>query len=215
MKSVIFNDCTYTLDQYGFLDPPDQWDENFAEGMARTLGVSPELTERHWQVVYYLRSKFVDEKTVPVLVTACAQNKMRLSEMRSLFPTGYHRGACKIAGINYQFMYELNYWLTYETAPPKKERYPMTPLGFLEDFEMWDEDFPDYLVEKMKISQPITDGHMEVILYLRDHYRQHRNIPVVYETCKANLIGLNDLMELFPSGYRRGACRMAGLPFFA
>jgi tRNA 2-thiouridine synthesizing protein E len=215
LKSVTYADRSYTLDDHGFLNPPEQWDENFAEGMARALGIPDGLTEKHWRVVRYLRHKFETEKTIPVIVMACAQNHMRLSELRSLFPTGYHRGACKIAGINYQFMYELNYWLTYETAPPKKTRYPLDQLGFLKNFELWDENFPEFIVNEMKMSTgPITEAHWEVINYLRDYYVQNNNIPVVYETCKANLIGLQDLLELFPSGYRRGACRIAGLPFY-
>ena len=32
--SVTFGDRTYRLDVHGYLDPPDQWDEAFAEGMA-------------------------------------------------------------------------------------------------------------------------------------------------------------------------------------
>ncbi|GAG76667.1 unnamed protein product, partial [marine sediment metagenome] len=73
----------------------------------------------------------------------------RLHELRSLFPTGYHRGVCKIAGINYQFMYEHNYWLTYETAPPAKPRYKLDPLGFLENFEEWDEDFARLAIKEL------------------------------------------------------------------
>jgi len=30
---------------------------------------------------------------------------------------------------------------------------------------------------------------------------------------KANGIEMGELRDLFPSGYRRGACRIAGLPF--
>jgi len=62
--------------------------------------------EKHWSFIRYLRKKFLEEKTVPVVVLACADNDLRLSEFKLLFPTGYHRGACKIAGINYDFMYK-------------------------------------------------------------------------------------------------------------
>ncbi len=91
---------TYTLDAYGFLDPSDQWDEAFADGMARKLGVYDGMAERHWSFIRYLRRKFLEEKTVPVVVIACAENGIGLSQFRQLFPTGYHRGACKIAGIH-------------------------------------------------------------------------------------------------------------------
>ena len=31
--TVSFGGRTYTLDAHGFLDPPEQWDEAFAEGL--------------------------------------------------------------------------------------------------------------------------------------------------------------------------------------
>jgi tRNA 2-thiouridine synthesizing protein E len=214
MSTITFKGKTYELDDYGFLDPPEQWDKGFAEGMAKMVGITEGLTERHWQFIHYLRHKFTDENTVPVLVMACAEKDMRLSELRSLFPTGYHRGACKIAGINYKFMYETNYWLTYETAPPAKPRYSLDPLGFLEDFEQWDEDFVELAMSQQESPSAPTKRHMEVVCYLRNYYAVNRSLPTVFETCSANALSLDELRELFPAGYRRGACRMAGLPFF-
>ncbi|MBW2455613.1 MAG: TusE/DsrC/DsvC family sulfur relay protein, partial [Deltaproteobacteria bacterium] len=90
---------TYSLDAKGFLDPPDQWDDAFSEGMARQESIHGGLTEAHWSFIHYLRGKFLNDKTVPLLVHACADNKLRLGRLKSLFPTGYHRGACRIAGI--------------------------------------------------------------------------------------------------------------------
>ena len=214
MSTITIKGKTYTLDDFGFLEPPDQWEEEFAEGMAKLVGITSGLTKKHWSFIYYLRHKFLNENTVPVLVTACADNRIRLSELRSLFPTGYHRGACKIAGINYQFMYETNYWLTYETAPPAKERFPLDSLGFLKDFEAWDEDFVEAAMAQREPPQTPTSRHMQVLHYLRDYYAVNRTIPTVYETCTASGASLEELRELFPAGYRRGACRIAGLPFY-
>ena len=213
MGKVTFKGEAYSLDDHGFLDPPDQWDERFAEGMAKMVGIRSGLTERHWELINYLRHKFVEEKTVPVVVLACADNGMRLSELRSLFPTGFHRGACKIAGINYRFMYDLNLWLTYETWAPLKPRYPLDSLGFLENPESWDEDFVDALMGQLDPPATPTDRHLQVIGYLRDYFAVNRLIPTVFEACTANDLTLEELRELFPAGYRRGACRMAGLPF--
>ena len=67
MSTINFAGKEYTLDDQGFLDPPDQWDERFAEGMAKTLGIR-ELGERHWHVIRYLRGKFVDEQTGLVML---------------------------------------------------------------------------------------------------------------------------------------------------
>ncbi len=218
MESATFSNKTYTLDDFGFLDPPDQWDENFAEGMARFQGIISGLTERHWKIINYLRKKFIEDKDVPVMVMACAENKIRLAEFRALFPVGYHRGACKIAGINYSFMSDVNYWLTYETGIPAKamkSRYPMDQLGFLKDFKKWDAEFVYTILHKMGRPQELTDAQRNIINYLRDYYEIYNNIPIVYEACSVTGLSLKELNDLFPRGYRRDACRMAGLPFLA
>jgi tRNA 2-thiouridine synthesizing protein E len=205
---------TYTVDAHGFLDPPEQWDEEFARGMAEHLGIFGGLTPEHWKFIRYLRKKFVEEGTVPLVVHACAENKLRLGRLALLFPTGYHRGACKIAGINYQFMYDNNYWLTCESYVVLKSKYKLTPLGFLERFEQWDGQFAQTLAREWELPGGLTDKHWRILHFLRDYYAETRNIPTVFATCKANDIDLEQIRILFPGGYRRGACRMAGLPFF-
>ncbi|NIO29107.1 MAG: TusE/DsrC/DsvC family sulfur relay protein [Candidatus Latescibacteria bacterium] len=213
-KSIEFGGKDYTLDEHGFLDPPEQWDETFAEGMARMQGIFDGLTGEHWSFIHYLRRKFLEEHTVPVVVLACADNNIRLNKLKQLFPTGYHRGACRIAGINYEFMYESNIWLTYESHGVLSPEQKLTQAGFLEDFEQWDERFAHLVAREWNLTHGLTDRHWEVINYLRDFYRVHKNIPTVYETCQANHLTLDELRSLFPAGYRRGACRAAGLPFF-
>ena len=205
----------YTLDRHGFLDPPGQWDEEFAEGIAETLGIYGGLNEDHWKFIAYLRKKLTEEKEVPVVVFACVDNGLRLSKLRSLFPTGYHRGACKIAGINYAFLYDSNIWHTYESYTFAEAEHEVTPLGFLKDFDSWNERFAKAVVKEWDLPAGFVDGHRTVISILRDRFAITEVVPTVYETCKAAGMGLSDLLELFPSGYRRGACRAAGLPFVA
>jgi len=214
-NSITFKNKEYTLDKNGFLDPPDQWDDNFAEGMAKRVGIDGGLSEKHWQFISYLRKKFVKEKIVPVVVIACMENQLRLNEFRKLFPTGYHRGACKIAGINYEFMYKHNMWLTYETSPVLKNQYRMTLLGFLEDFTTWDKRFATLLASTWDLPDGLTERHWAIIEYLRVFFQRNRNIPTLHETCKENDLTIDEMGDLFPDGYRRGACRIAGLPFFA
>ena len=210
-----FKERTYTLDSFGFLNPSDQWDENFANGMANQLGIYEGLSESHWDFIRYLRKKFLEENTVPAVVYACADNNVRLSELRRLFPTGYHRGACKIAGINYDFMLNTNHWLTYETPRHLESKYKLTSTGFLENFEDWSEDFAHFVINEWKLSKGLTKRHMQIINYLREYYRKNKNVPTIFETCENNDMRLKELRELFPEGYRRGACRVAGLSFVA
>jgi len=61
----------------------------------------------------------------------------------------------------------------------------------------------------------LTPTHWEILPFLHNNYQATNNIPTVYEVCHAHRLDLHDLNALFPGGYRRGACRIAGLPFFA
>lgn len=215
-KTVTFGEGKiYTLDRYGFLDPPEQWDEDFAEGMARLQGIYDGLTREHWDFIHYVREKFLSEKTLPLLVVACADNHLRLDKLKALFPTGYFRGACRIAGLSYRFLCDVNLWHTYETAPRLKPEYRITPQGFLEDFEQWNERFAELVAEEWKLPGGLTPEHWEIIRFLRNYYQATGNIPTVFEVCGAHHLELEQFHELFPEGYRRGACRIAGLPFFA
>lgn len=213
-KTITLGDGTYSLDKFGFLNPSEQWDENFANGLAKQLGIYNGLSEQHWSFINYLRKKFLDEETVPLVVYACADNKIKLQDLRRLFPTGYHRGACMIAGINYDFILKTNHWLTYETPRHLDSKYKINTIGFLENFEDWSEDFSHFVINQWNLPNGLTEKHKQIIEYLRDYYKNKNNIPTIFETCEQNQISLKELKELFPEGYRRGACRIAGLPFF-
>jgi tRNA 2-thiouridine synthesizing protein E len=213
-QTVTFEDKQYQLDEHGFLDPPEQWDEDFAKGMAKSQGILEGLTEDHWKTIDYLRQKFLEEQTVPVIVKACHDLGYRLKQMRDLFPAGYHRGACKIAGINHAFISDVNAWLTYETPMSTEVKPKVEGIGFLLNFDDWTERFAHWVVRHSNLPEGLTDKHWRLIHYLRDYYRERKNIPTVYEACRANDIELEELAGLFPQGYRRGACRAAGIPFF-
>ncbi len=215
VKVVTFKEGKdYTLDTFGFLDPPEQWDREFADGMARLQGIYGGLTKEHWTFISYIREKFLTEKKLPLLVVACTENHLRLNTLKSLFPTGYFRGACRIAGLNYKFIDGINSWAICETAPLLMREFRVTPQGFLKDFNDWNKRFVNLICYEWKLPDGLTSRHWEVIRFLRNYYLTMNNIPSVYEVCQAHDLDLEDLQELFPEGYRRGACRIAGLPFF-
>ena len=215
-KTVTFGEGkTYTLDQFGFLDQAQQWDEDFANGMARLQGIYDGLTEEHWAFISYIREKFLTEKTLPLMVMACTDNKLRLGKLKSLFPTGYFRGACRIAGLSHKFVCEVNIWHSLESAPLLKPAYEMTPQGFLAEFDQWNERFANIIGAEWNLPHGLIPKHWEVIHFLRNYYQTANTIPTVYEVCQAHHLDLDDLKDLFPGGYRRGACRIAGLPFFS
>jgi len=215
-KTITFGQGkSYSLDQYGFLDPPEQWDKDFADGMARLQGIYDGLTDEHWDFISYIRDKFLTEEDVPLLVVACADNHLRLDKLKSLFPTGYFRGACRIAGLSHKFLCDANIWHSYETAPRLKSEYKINAQGFLEDADQWNERFAHLVSAEWELPRGLTPKHWEIIHFLRNYYHATNNIPTVYEVCGAHKLDLDGFRELFPEGYRRGACRIAGLPFFA
>ena len=57
------------------------------------------LSEQHWRVLGYLRGAFDSCGSVPTVLQTCEANDLELEELEALFPTGYHRGAVKIAGL--------------------------------------------------------------------------------------------------------------------
>jgi tRNA 2-thiouridine synthesizing protein E len=111
-------------------------------------------------------------------------------------------------------MYQSNFWLTYETTTMPKEEHKTTEQNFLHNFNDWNERFAHNIIREWKLKQGLTDRHREIIAFLRKYYQITANIPTVNETCRKFDLDLAEFRELFPEGYRRGACRIAGLPFF-
>jgi tRNA 2-thiouridine synthesizing protein E len=56
-------------------------------------------------------------------------------------------------------------------------------------------------------------GAWRIIYYLRDVYQVEHRIPNIYETCESCNLDLDTFERLFPTGYHRGALKIAGLRF--
>jgi tRNA 2-thiouridine synthesizing protein E len=98
--NVIYADKTYSTDVRGFLINPDEWDEYYAIYRAFDMKIpGGKLTDRHWQIINYLREGYAKNKVVPTVYQTCEDNNIDLKELELLFPDGYHRGAVKIAGL--------------------------------------------------------------------------------------------------------------------
>ncbi len=101
MQHFTYKDTTYQIDEQGCLLDYKFWDTNFAEGMAKSCEIE-NLTGEHWDVIQYLREYFVDTGDCPTIFAVCKANGLRPREMKRLFPTGYHRGLCRISGVHYR-----------------------------------------------------------------------------------------------------------------
>ena len=67
------------VDGEGFLEDSQQWNEAIAAEVARANGVE-QLTDRHWQVVKYMRSTFLETGAAPTIRTL---GRPRASRSRS------------------------------------------------------------------------------------------------------------------------------------
>ena len=54
----------YDIDEDGFIQDPEVWNETVALGLAKTEGVE-DLTEDHWKVVNYLRDYYQNRSHYP------------------------------------------------------------------------------------------------------------------------------------------------------
>lgn len=96
---------TVFRDGHKYIVDPDGWTEEFAEITAVEEGV--ELTEDHWKIIRFMRQSHAD---TGVMVDVRHVNKFLANEMGvtknearrylfTLFPYGYVKQACKIAGM--------------------------------------------------------------------------------------------------------------------
>ncbi len=215
MQTLEFKGKAYEVDEDEFLVDEAQWDENFAEGMAARNGITGRLSDSHWNVVKFIRRHFLDTGTSPMVYKTCKAFNLRSSELAKLFPTGYRRGACKLAGLCYlaDDLY-LTTRASTGSVPLEDRVYRVTVGGYLIDPDEWDEDWARFKMHEMKVHDHIGERHFQVIRYMRAEFARTGKVPTVYETCAANDIEIEDLDKLFPDGYHRGAVKIAGLRSF-
>ena len=86
------------LNDEGFLVDPSQWNDDIAVELARREGIDP-LTERHWQVIRFMRSEYEAKGTGPTVRVLGKTSGVSIKELYQLFPKGPAKLAAKIAGI--------------------------------------------------------------------------------------------------------------------
>ena len=102
MTTFNYKGKTYDVDEHDFLRDFADWSPEFAEGMAQKLQMSGSLTTEHWDVIYFIRNTYLETGVCPLVYETCRSNGLLVNELKRLFPTGYLRGACKLAGITYR-----------------------------------------------------------------------------------------------------------------
>lgn len=87
-----------TVDEDGFMENPEEWNEDVAKALASTEDVN-DLSEDHWKVIHYLRNYFKQFGIAPMIRKLCKETGYPLKRIYELFPSGPAKGACKVAGL--------------------------------------------------------------------------------------------------------------------
>ena len=88
----------FLVDQEGFMQKPEEWDDEVAVLFATTEGIG-EMTPEHWAVVRYIREYYLENGTAPMVRKLCQESGVNLRTIYKLFPSGPAKGACKVAGL--------------------------------------------------------------------------------------------------------------------
>jgi dissimilatory sulfite reductase related protein len=98
MTLTLIADAPVDVDTEGFLTDPEQWNETIANAIAHQNGI-PELTERHWLVVRFMRERYLATGTAPSIRALGKESGVPIKELYQLFPKGPAKLAAKIGGI--------------------------------------------------------------------------------------------------------------------
>ena len=98
MPTVTYAGTQVTVNDEGFFTDPAQWREDMAPLIARQEGIT-ELTERHWQVIKFMRHEYDAKGSGPTVRVLGKTSGVSVKELYQLFPHGPAKEAAKIAGI--------------------------------------------------------------------------------------------------------------------
>jgi tRNA 2-thiouridine synthesizing protein E len=98
MTMTLIADAPVDVDAEGFLTDPEQWNEQIAQAIAAENGI-PELSDRHWLVVRFMRERFLATGTAPSIRSLGKESGVAVKELYQLFPKGPAKLAAKIGGI--------------------------------------------------------------------------------------------------------------------
>lgn len=90
----------------------------------------------------------------------------------------------------------------------------MDEEGYLIEPLTWNEEVAKYFATQESIQ--LTDDHWDAIHFMRQYYSEHQVAPDVRHVTKhlAKRLGpdsRNAIFELFPYGYVKQACKIAGM----
>lgn len=101
----MYSNAQSARDVEGYMVDPEDWNENLARELAAEEYL--ELTEAHWLVLHFMQEYWQQNKVAPdvrhvtkFLTDATGIDKKGAKQLLfELFPYGYVKQACKIAGM--------------------------------------------------------------------------------------------------------------------
>ena len=98
MSTILYARQPVEVDAEGFLTDAGQWNEAVATEIAAANGI-PELTDRHWQVIRFMRERYMETGSAPSIRSLGKASGVPIKELYELLPKGPAKLAAKIGGI--------------------------------------------------------------------------------------------------------------------
>jgi tRNA 2-thiouridine synthesizing protein E len=98
MSTTTIAGTAVELNAEGFFVDPNQWTRDVAVEMATEDGIST-LTDRHWQVIDFMRKEYFEKGTGPTVRVLGKTSGVSVKDLYRLFPKGPAKMAARIAGI--------------------------------------------------------------------------------------------------------------------
>jgi len=86
------------VDEEGFLVQQGTWTKAVAQTLAQDEMMG-DLTEEHWRLIDCVRQYYLEFETVPPVRMVVRRTSLSLRRIHELFPNGFSKGVCKVAGI--------------------------------------------------------------------------------------------------------------------
>ncbi|MCK5286978.1 MAG: TusE/DsrC/DsvC family sulfur relay protein [Thermodesulfovibrionia bacterium] len=104
MPTLEFEGKSYEVDEEGYLQDWQIWNEGLANEMAKQDGL--DLTEAHWDVIRFLRTYFEKYQIAPMIKILTKEigkkmgpEKGNTKYLYELYPAGPAKQACRYAGL--------------------------------------------------------------------------------------------------------------------
>ncbi|EDN67667.1 DsrC-like protein [Beggiatoa sp. PS] len=98
------DDNIIPTDDEGYLTDPTDWNKAVAEELAQQEDIT--LTDEHWKVLHFMRQYYDEHGVIPdsrfaikFLAEELGKGKAARNYLFKIFPYGYVKQACKIAGM--------------------------------------------------------------------------------------------------------------------